>query len=291
MSGKMSTNANWRLITAILAATTLVFSVVPAMTYSAFAESGAQLKALPKKSLVDDGSNQLLELKFKLEAGTVFNFVRVTIDKDGSAPKVLEFDAKGNFTNAADPAFVFVFGKITMLSDDGYAIGKSVGKFEVVMDKLELGEGEHTANTEVVLNGGDNTLTAKDSFVLMPSVPILPDLVTKHLFAPTTIKKPLKYMAFTIETNEGYADAKEHKVNLYLSNDNSLNAGDKQLDQSNVAKLGAGWFELVSSTFKVPENTENGAHYLIVKADATNKIQEISEDNNVLSKATNITPY
>jgi CARDB protein len=291
MLGKTSTNANWRVITAILAATTLVFSAVPAMTYSAFADSGAQLKALPKKSLVDDGNNQLLELKFKLEEGTLFNFVRITIDENGATPKVLEFDAEGNFINAADPAFQFVFGQITMLSDDGYALGKSTGKFEIVMDKLGLGEGEHTANAEVVLNGGDDTLTAEDSFLLKPSVPILPDLVAKHFFAPTTVKAPLKYMAFTIETNEGHANAKEHKVNLYLSNDNSLSAGDKQLDQSNVAKLRAGWFDLVPSTFKVPKNTENGAHYLIVKADATDKVQEISEDNNVLSKATNITPY
>ena len=291
MSGKTSTYANWRLITAILAATTLVFSAVPAITRSAYADSGAELKALPKKSLVDDGNNQLLELKFKLEEGTLFNFVRITIDKDGAEPKVLEFDAEGNFINAADPAFQFVFGKISMLSNDGYALGKSTGKFEIVMDKLELGEGEHTANAEVVLNGGDDTLTAEDSFLLKPSVPILPDLVAKYFFAPTTIKMPLKYVAFTIETNEGHAEAKEHKVNLYLSNDNSLSAGDKQLDQSNVEKLGAGWFKLVPSMFKVPKNTENGAHYLIVKVDATDKVQELSEDNNMLSKATNITPY
>jgi subtilase family serine protease len=178
-----------------------------------------------------------------------------------------------------------------MLSDGYYAIGKAVGKFEIVMDKTELGEGTHQALAEVVLNGGDDVLNASDSFTLKPSVPVLPDLVAKHLFAPTTIKAPLKYMAFTIETNEGLAKAKEHKVSLYLSDDNTLSAGDKQLDKSSVPHLYAGWFDLVPLTFKVPENTSDGAHYFIVKADSTDKVQEISENNNVLSKATNITPY
>ena len=290
MLGKTSTNANWRVVTAILASTILAFSAVPAATYTAFAASGAQLKALPKTSLVDDGNNQLLELKFKLEEGTLFNFVRITIDEGTSHEKVLEFDADKNVLTPADPTFVLIFGKITLLSD-GYAIGKSTGKFEIVMDKTELGEGHHTALAEVVLNGGDDVLTGTDDFTLKPSVPILLDLVSKHFFAPTTIKKPLKYMAFTIEKNAGFAKAGEHKQKLYLSNDNTLSGEDKELDQSNVAKLPAGWFELDVSTFKVPKNTEDGAHYLITKVDATDKVLEISEDNNVLSQATNITPY
>ena len=55
--------------------------------------------------------------------------------------------------------------------------------------------------------------------------------------------------------------------------------------------LAAGWFDLIPIKIKVPKDTETGAKTLFVKVDSTHKIQEISEDNNILSKATNIKAY
>lgn len=255
----------------------------------AFADTSAKLKALPKESLVDDGNSQLLELKFKLDEGTLFEFVRVTIDEGTPNEKFVEFDAEGTILNA-DPedAFELVFGSVTMLSD-GYAIGPAKGKFVISMNKMVLGEGIHHALAEVVLDG--ETLEATDDFLLKPSVPILPDLVAKYFFAPTTVKKPLKYMTFTIETNEGHAKAKEHKVQVYLSEDDELGAADKVIGQRGEEKLKAGWFSLVPVQIKVPKNTDAGEYSLIVKVDATGKIQEISEDNNTLSKETHVTNH
>lgn len=288
MSGRIQ-NVNWRVVTAILAASTLVFSTISSTTYMAFAENSAKLKALPKESLVDDGNSQLLELKFKLDEGHFLELIRITIDEGTLEERVLEFDAEGMILSA-DPeaAFELVFGSVTMLSD-GYAVGPAKGKFVIAMNKTELGEGMHDALAEVVLDG--ETLEATDEFLLKPSVPILPDLVAAHFFAPTTIKKPLKYMTFTIETNDGYAKAKEHKVKVYLSDDDELSAGDKVVGENNVSKLKAGWFKLVPVKIKLPKDTDAGEHNLIVKVDATDKIHEISEDNNTLSKETNVTNY
>jgi hypothetical protein len=274
---------NWRVVTAILAASTLLFSTVSSVTTAAFAESSAKLKALPKESLVDDGNSQLLQLKFKLEEGDFLEMIRVSVD----GTMIVEFDAEGTVLDSS-PAFELVFGSVTMLSD-GYAIGPAKGKFVIAMDKLVLGEGEHDAMAEVILDG--DTLEATDDFVLKPSVPILPDLVAAHFFAPTTIKKPLKYMTFTIETNEGYAKAKEHKVKVYLSEDDELSGSDEVVGENNVEKLKAGWFKLVPVKVKLPKDTEAGEYNLIVKVDATDKIHEISEDNNTLSKETNVTNY
>jgi subtilase family serine protease len=175
-----------------------------------------------------------------------------------------------------------------MLSDGYYAIGKAKGKFVIAMDKLVLDVGEHDALAEVVLDG--ETLTATTEFVLKPSIPPLPDLVAKYFFAPSTIMKNRNYITLTIETNEGTAKAKEHKVKVYLSEDDELGEGDEALGQGNVEKLKAGWFKLVPVKIKAPRNAEEGESHLIVKVDATDKIQELSEENNTLSKTTNITP-
>lgn len=289
---------SWRVMTAIIAASMLTFSTLSSTTFLAYAKgeddkentvgsSLAKLEALPKKSLVDDGNSQLLKLQFKLETGNKLEVIRVTIDKGTADEKVAEFDGQGHILSA-DPAFELVFGSTKLLSD-GYAVGPAEGKFIVAMNKDELGEGTHAAFAEVVLDVG--TLTAQDKFTLVASKPLLPDLVAKYFFAPTTMKVGVKYPTFTIETNEGNHTATEHKVQVYLSADSTLNSGDKMLGQETVKKLQAGNFRLVPIVIDLPKKTDSGQNYLIVKVDAADKIQELSEDNNVLSKQTNVTPF
>jgi len=288
MSGTRMNNVNWRIVSAIFAAFTLLACTVTSTRNAAFAESESSttLKALPKQSFVDDGSSQLLQLKFKLNEATVFKFVRITID----GTQVLEFDASGNPIGTLSPPFEFVFGHITMLTDGYYAIGKAKGKFVIAMDKLSLGIGEHEAKAEVVLGGGAEPLVATDTFKLKSSEPPLPDLVAKYFVAPSTIMKNVKYWTFTIETNEGEGNAKQHDVNVYLSNDNALDSGDRLLGQHSMSYLAAGDFNLVPITIKVPKTENEGNHFLFIKVDAQEKIKELSEGNNVLSKAAKIVP-
>jgi hypothetical protein len=283
MLGKTPTNANWKTVTAILAAATLVFSTISSTTLAAYADSEAELKALPNESLVDDGNSQLVRLKFKLQEGDFLDMIRVSVD----GAMIAEFDAEGNILDSS-PALELVFGSVTMLSD-GYALGPSKGKFVIAMDKLELGVGEHEAMAEVILDG--DTLGATDEFVLNPSEPALPDLVAKYFFAPSTIKKPLKYWTFTVETNEGLDDAKNHQVKVYLSEDDTLDAGDKLLGQRGIGGLEVGDFNIIPIKIKVGKNTDTGTQYLLVKIDANEKIEEQSENNNVLSNQANITPF
>jgi hypothetical protein len=264
----------------MFAASTLLISTISSTTIAAYAASGAELKALPKESLVDDGSSQLLNLKFRLQEGDFLDMIRISVD--GSM--VVEFDAEGNVLDYG-PAFELVFGSVTMLSD-GYAIGPAKGKFVIAMDKTALGIGEHDAMAEVILE--EDTLVATDDFTLNPSEPALPDLVAKYFFAPSTIRKPLNYWTFTVETNEGTEDAKRHNVRVYLSEDNALGAGDTLLGQKGIGRLEVGDFDIVPIKIKVPKDTEAGTHHLFVKVDAANQIEEESEDNNTKSKQTTI---
>jgi len=286
MSGKNMKNVNWRIVSAIFAVFTLVACTVTSTRNAAFAESESSitLKALPKQSFVDDGSSQLLQLKFKLNEGTVFQFVRITID----GTHVLKFDASGNPIGPLSPPFESVFGHITMLTDGYYAIGKAKGKFVIALDKLALGIGEHKAKAEVVLGGGADPLVATDTFKLKSSERPLPDLVAKYFVAPSTIMKNVKYWTFAIETNAGEGNSKWHGVDVYLSHDNALDSGDKWLGHRGAPYLAAGDFNLVPITIKVPKTENDGNHFLFLKVDAKNKIKEVSEDNNTLSRAAKI---
>ena len=289
MSGKNMKNVNWKIVPAIFAVFTLLACTITSTRNAAFAESesSATLKALPKQSFVDDGSSQLLRLKFKLNEGTIFQFVRITID----GTHVLKFDASGNPIGPLSPPFESVFGHITMLTDGYYAIGKAKGKFVIAMDKLALGIGEHKVKVEVVLGGGADPLVATDTFKLKSSERPLPDLVAKYFVAPSTIVKNVKYWTFAIETNEGEGNAMWHNVNVYLSNGNALNSGDKLLSRGSTSYLAAGDFDLIPIKIKVPKTENDGNHFLFVKVDAKHKIKEVSEDNNALSRAAKIVSH
>jgi CARDB protein len=318
-------NVNWRVMTAILAAITLGLSAFSSMTFvKAYGEdddkqndnkknenkhddhddeqndnkhddddeeddctsegrSSAKLKALPKKSLVDDGNSQLLELKMKLRGGDILKQIEVTVDGES----VVVFKADGTIVSSG-PAFENVFGQV-QVSSDGYCIEEGKGKFVIAMDKEALGEGDHAAVAKVVLDA--NTLTATDNFTLKASEPVLPDLVAKIFYAPSTMKKPLKYMTFTIESNEGSTKANAHMVNVYLSEDNAIDSSDIVIGDKHAEKLKAGWFNLIPVQIKLPQDTVEGDYNLIVKVDATDSIEEISETNNELSRTTEVTSH
>lgn len=316
-------NVNWRVITAILAAFTLGLSAFSSMTFvKAYGEdddkqndnknenkhddhdeqndnrhddedeeedctsegrSSAKLKALPKKSLVDDGNSQLLELKMKLRGGDILKQIEVLVDGES----VVVFEADLTIVSSG-PAFEEVFGQVEV-SSDGYCIEGGKGKFVIAMDKEALGEGDHGAMVNVVLEG--KTLTATDNFTLKASEPILPDLDAKIFYAPSTVKKPLKYMTFTIESNEGSIKASEHMVKVYLSEDNAIGSSDEVVGDNHAQKLKAGWFNLIPVQIKLPQDTVAGDYNLIVKVDAANSIEEISETNNELSRATEVTSH
>jgi hypothetical protein len=301
---------NLRVLAAMFAAFTLVFSATAgSATTAAFAVNEAELKALPKESLVDDGSSQLLRLKFTLDPGSTFELVRITIDKGTPDEAVLEFGVNASgFADLPPPPltlpFEFVFGKITLLTTDSYyyAIGKAKGDFVIAMNKLDLGEGTHQALAEVELGGGE-TLSATDEFTLKSLEPNLPDLVAYAFVSPTTILKnvpggpnpdpdDLKYWTFTLELNVGDEVAKNHHVKVFLSTDETLDLGDKKLGVNNVNKLEAGDFDLVGIQIKAPPNKDPGDYFLIVKVDVnedlTDKIEESDETNNELSEPTKI---
>jgi hypothetical protein len=248
---------------------------------SASAASSANLWAVPVNSRIDDGNFQILRLKFNLDTGNPLDLIRITIDQGTPDEKVLEFDGSGDIISA-DPAFVSVDGSIT-IKTDGYVLTKLSGKFKIAMDKEALGVGEHDAIAEIITTG--ETVTDDAHFRLRAGSSGQADLVAEFFGAPNNIKQDKKYNAFVKEANEGTGNAGGHTISVYLSSDNTLDAGDELVGEKSVNNLKSGKDRMVHVQFELPNDSDTGPAYLIVKVDGDDDISESSESNNTRPEA------
>ncbi|HJS81265.1 MAG TPA: CARDB domain-containing protein, partial [Nitrososphaera sp.] len=242
-------------------------TTVSTMQYAS-AASMANLWAVPVNSRVDDGNFQILRLKFELDTGNPLEKIRVTVDAGTPDEKVLEFNANGDVLTA-DPAFVSVDGSIK-IKTDGYVLTKLSGKFKIAMDKEALGVGEHEALAEIITTG--ETTTDDAHFRLRAGSSGQADLVANFFSAPDNVKQDKKYSAFVKEANEGTGNAGEHMISVYLSEDNTLDAGDLLVGEKEVENLKAGKDRMVHVQVELPDDAETGPAFLIVKVDGDDDI-------------------
>jgi hypothetical protein len=248
---------------------------------SAAAASSANLWAVPVNSRIDDGNFQILRLKFALDTGNPLDRIRITLDPGTLQEKVLEFDANGDIITA-DAAFVSVDGSVK-IKTDGYSLTELSGKFKIAIDKTELTVGEHDALAEIITTG--ETVTDDAHFRLRAGSSGQADLVAKFFGAPDNVKQDKKYSAFVKEANEGTGNAGEHMISVYLSEDNTLDAGDLLVGEKEVENLKAGKDRMVHVQFELPDDAETGPAFLIVKVDGDDDISESNEGNNSKSEA------
>ena len=248
---------------------------------SAAAASSANLWAVPVNSRIDDGNFQILRLKFALDTGNPLDKIRITLDPGTLEEKVLEFDANGDILTA-DPAFVSVDGSIK-IKTDGYSLTELSGKFKIAIDKTELTVGEHDALAEIITTG--ETVTDDAHFRLRAGSSGQADLVAKFFGAPDNIKQDKKYSAFVKEANEGTGNAGEHMISIYLSSDNTLDAGDELVGEKEVDNLKSGKDRMVHVQFELADDADLGSAYLIVKVDGEDDVTESNEGNNDKSEA------
>ena len=259
----------------IMAATTV------STIQSAAAASSANLWAVPVNSRIDDGNFQILRLKFDLDTGNPLDKIRITIDPGTPDEKVLEFDASGDIISS-DAAFVSVDGSIK-IKTDGYVLTKLSGKFKIAMDKEALGVGEHDALAEIITTG--ETVTDDAHFRLRAGSSGQADLVAEFFGAPNNIKQDKKYNAFVKEANEGTGNAGKHTIAIYLSSDSTLDAGDELVGEKQVNNLKSGKDRMVHVQFELPNDSDTGAAFLIVKVDGEDEVSETSESNNTKNES------
>jgi len=245
------------------------------------------LWAVPTNSRIDDGHYQLLSLLFRLDMINSIDKITITLEAGTPLQKVLEFKADGTKI-VSDPAFAFVVGGTTLTTDgDYYAIGKAKGRFIIAIDKTKLVAGDHSAIVEVMTDIGKFTDHAV--FKLRPAEANLADLVAKFLASPNSMKIGKKHNVQALESNEGDAEAHQHKVSIYLSTDSILDNTDIKLGFAQVDHLKKDQSKIVPIKFEIPSSASPGAAHLILKVDSDNEVPESNENNNTLVKAITLT--
>nr|VFK43142.1 MAG: Serine protease, subtilase family [Candidatus Kentron sp. TC] len=127
-------------------------------------------------------------------------------------------------------------------------------------------------------NGNNNLVRTLGSIRIDPS---RPDLTITSLGTDKTRYTAGESIRITATTkNIGNASAGSSYTKFYLSRDTSLGSSDIQLRTDSVSGLNAGSWFTRTATANLGSNL-SGSYYLIAKADATGRVSESNEGNNI----------
>ena len=132
----------------------------------------------------------------------------------------------------------------------------------------------------VVRETSTNDNHTQCSFILSGN---LPDLVASMgvlsdtIVASTTVTLPIKV------TNIGEWKSEKSSIALYLSNSNTLTSGATQLTQVALPAIVKGDSTALSISFTIADK-KVGAWYLVAKADPSNSVKELNDDNNITAR-------
>ncbi|MGH9992754.1 MAG: hypothetical protein ACREAZ_08940, partial [Nitrososphaera sp.] len=91
-----------------------------------------------------------------------------------------------------------------------------------------------------------------------------------------------------IESNGGTAKAGPHLVEVYLSSDAVLDAGDELVGDKHTGALPVGSIRVVHIQVDLPCDPDTGAMFLIARTDAGEVIVESFEGNNIAMDEINV---
>jgi hypothetical protein len=125
-------------------------------------------------------------------------------------------------------------------------------------------------------------------------VPNKPDLmILNQSLSSKVVQRGFSLTASCIEDNSGETDAGTHVISIYLSSDSILTPeenGDIHLGDINCSISYSGTCSLIlSKSFQTPSNTIPGKYYIIYKADGSQIIDELNEDNNTAAVELTVT--
>ena len=83
--------------------------------------------------------------------------------------------------------------------------------------------------------------------------------------------------------NDGTQPAGESRAKLYLSENDTYDAGDIYLDYRQLDALAVGASDAMSASVRIPANTEDGAYHLLLVLDVNREVSESMESNNVVA--------
>jgi subtilase family serine protease len=123
--------------------------------------------------------------------------------------------------------------------------------------------------------------TAEFNNISLRSLQIGADLVISSITIPAKGGAGMPIAISDTTTNQGAAPTPPTQTRFYLSTNLTLDSGDTLLSARDVPSLVPGQSSSASTTVTLPANAPSGVLYILVQADATNAVAEISETNNV----------
>jgi hypothetical protein len=116
------------------------------------------------------------------------------------------------------------------------------------------------------------------------------DMVISALTVPKKTAAGASINVKPTTKNNGPGASGPTTTRIFLSNNNTLDAGDTPLGDIAVLGLAAGALKLDSQSVTIPAGTAPGKKFIIAQADATGAQTETSEANNTLAKPITIGP-
>ena len=120
------------------------------------------------------------------------------------------------------------------------------------------------------------------------SINIGPDLIVSALSAPSSANMGATITVTSTTKNQGGGSAEASTTTIYLSKNSTLDAADVLLNSRTVIALAPGATNAGPVAVTIPPGTATGTHYLIAKGDTDNVVVEVTESNNIKSKAITI---
>ena len=120
-----------------------------------------------------------------------------------------------------------------------------------------------------------------------PQIP--PDVIVSSFTAPTTGAAPSTISVSFTTKNQGNGTAKPSTTRIYWSDDAQLDPSDTVLIGQDIPQLLSGAQSTASLSLSIPSAVP-GTHYLIVKADADDVLDENNESNNTAFRSIRVGP-
>lgn len=147
--------------------------------------------------------------------------------------------------------------------------------------KAEIQE-SNEANNAAVLSiqvGGQPPATSGDG----------PDLLVRSVSLESySVEAGNRIVVNAVAVNEGTTAASGSRLKYYLSQNDTLDGGDKYLNYDNVSALAVGETGQESANIRIPNDAEDGTWYVLVVADANAQLVEQNETNNTYAAAITI---
>jgi hypothetical protein len=134
-------------------------------------------------------------------------------------------------------------------------------------------------------NNTNQGVAVSYDFVTISALASAPDLVVQNASAPTSITTGNTVSISAYTKNIGGSTAGSSNIRYWLSNDTTLDSGDRSLGSSYVSSLNANASESDSLQFTYDASWGTGTKYILFEADGFGAISESNETNNVAYRA------